>query len=116
MRTWHRNTLFATLGLALCIWSVTTGGRPLLARSAATAVPADALSGGDGTVFDGSRNAFSLPARNLREEHRPSFFVGNSFFNQNWVVAPASVAARDGLGPLFNARSCSGMRCCMARV
>ena len=61
-----------------------------------------------GTVFDTSRNAFSLPARNLREEHRPSFFVGNSFFNQNWVTAPASVAGRDGLGPLFNARSCSG--------
>jgi CxxC motif-containing protein (DUF1111 family) len=68
----------------------------------------DALSGGDGTVFDASRNAFSLPARNLREEHRPAFFVGNSFFNRNWVIAPASVAGRDGLGPLFNARSCSG--------
>jgi CxxC motif-containing protein (DUF1111 family) len=87
-----------TLAAALC----------LLTRSVVTSLPADALSGGDGTVFDSSRNAFSLPARNLREEHRSSFFVGNSFFNQNWVVAPASVAARDGLGPLFNARSCSG--------
>jgi CxxC motif-containing protein (DUF1111 family) len=66
-----------------------------------------AMAGGDGTVFDATRNAFSLPARNLLEEHRPSFFVGNSFFNQNWVAAPASVAGRDGLGPLFNARSCS---------
>ena len=28
-----------------------------------------------------------------REEQRSSFFVGNSFFNRNWVVAPASVAA-----------------------
>jgi CxxC motif-containing protein (DUF1111 family) len=36
------------------------------------------------------------------------FFVGNSFFNQNWVTAPASTTARDGLGPLFNARSCAG--------
>ena len=79
-----------------------------LDRSRAPLAAGDALSGGDGTVFDSTRNAFSLPARNLREEHRPSFFVGNSFFNQNWVVAPASVAARDGLGPLFNARSCSG--------
>jgi CxxC motif-containing protein (DUF1111 family) len=67
----------------------------------------EALSGGEGTVFDTSRNAFSLPARNLLDEHRPSFFVGNSFFNVNWVIAPASVAGRDGLGPLFNARSCS---------
>src|SRR5262245_22328202 len=68
----------------------------------------DALAGGDGTVFDATRNAFSLPVRNLREDHRPSFFVGNSFFNLNWVIAPASVSGRDGLGPLFNARSCSG--------
>ncbi len=35
------------------------------------------------------------------------FFVGNSFFNQNWVSAPASAKARDGLGPLLNAKSCS---------
>ena len=65
------------------------------------------LSGGDTTVFDATRNAFSFPVRNILEEHRPAFFVGNSFFNQNWVVAPASTAGRDGLGPLFNARSCS---------
>src|SRR5262249_52898688 len=64
--------------------------------------------GGLGTVFDVSRNAYSLPAKNLREEHRSAFFVGNSFFNLNWIAAPASVAGRDGLGPLFNARSCSG--------
>lgn len=36
------------------------------------------------------------------------FFVGNSFFNQNWVTAPASTTARDGLGPMFNSRSCAG--------
>jgi CxxC motif-containing protein (DUF1111 family) len=69
--------------------------------------PSEDLLGGGTTVFDATRNAFSLPARNLREEHRAAFFVGNSFFNQNWVVAPASTSARDGLGPLFNARSCS---------
>lgn len=33
--------------------------------------------------------------------------VGHSFFNQNWVAAPASASGRDGLGPLFQARSCS---------
>jgi CxxC motif-containing protein (DUF1111 family) len=49
-----------------------------------------------------------LPAPNLSEAHRTLFFVGNSFFNQNWLIAPSSTAARDGLGPLFNARSCSG--------
>ena len=29
-------------------------------------------------------------------------------FRQNWVPSPASTTARDGLGPFFNARSCSG--------
>ena len=66
------------------------------------------LSAGAATVFDSTHDAFSLPSPNLTAEHRTSFFVGNSFFNQNWVIAPASVETRDGLGPLFNARSCSG--------
>jgi CxxC motif-containing protein (DUF1111 family) len=35
------------------------------------------------------------------------FEVGDSFFTQNWVTAPASTEARDGLGPLLNAQACS---------
>jgi CxxC motif-containing protein (DUF1111 family) len=64
-------------------------------------------SGGSATVFDTTRDAFSLPVPTLTTQHRASFFVGNSFFNQNWVSAPSTVDMRDGLGPLFNARSCS---------
>jgi CxxC motif-containing protein (DUF1111 family) len=69
----------------------------------------EALSGGDTTnrLLLGT-NAFTRPAANLSEEHETAFFTGNSFFNQNWVQAPASTSARDGLGPTFNARSCSG--------
>lgn len=63
--------------------------------------------GGDTTVYDESRRAFTLSARNLGEEYKTDFFVGNSLFNKNWVQAPASATARDGLGPLFIARSCS---------
>jgi len=66
------------------------------------------LSAGAATVFDATRDAFSLPIPVLTDAHRSKFFVGNSFFNQNWIEAPASVPSRDGLGPLFNARSCSG--------
>lgn len=65
------------------------------------------LSGGETTVFDDSREAFAFPAANLTAEHRAQFFVGNSFFNENWVAAPASTPRRDGLGPLFVTRSCS---------
>lgn len=66
------------------------------------------FSGGETTTFDFSSNAFSLQAPNINTEQGLNFFVGNSLFNQNWVSAPASTTARDGLGPLFNARSCSG--------
>ena len=72
-----------------------------------TVEPGEELSGGATTVFDNSPKAFGFPAANLKEERRASFFVGHSFFNENWVVGPASTAGRDGLGPLFNARSCS---------
>ncbi len=97
----HRRIHFALI-TALC---AAIGSTP---KSATTASPPrEALAGGDGTVFDTTRNAFSQPARNLPEDRRAPFFVGNSFFNQNWIIAPASVEARDGLGPLFNARSCS---------
>jgi len=64
--------------------------------------------GGATTVEVNGRRAFSLAAANLTAEEQTRFAVGNSFFRRNWVAAPASTGARDGLGPLFNARSCSG--------
>ncbi|MEM1321577.1 MAG: di-heme oxidoredictase family protein [Bacteroidota bacterium] len=66
------------------------------------------LSGGGTTVFDASANAFALPAPSLSNAEELLFGIGNSFFNLNWVTAPASTTARDGLGPYFNSRSCSG--------
>ena len=64
-------------------------------------------SGGKATVFDASTNAFSIAIPSLTAVERRAFSVGNSFFNDNWVTAPASTVGRDGLGPLFNAQSCS---------
>ena len=32
--------------------------------------------------------------------------MGNSFFRNPWVIAPATTTARDGLGPLFNTNAC----------
>jgi CxxC motif-containing protein (DUF1111 family) len=65
------------------------------------------LLGGGVTVHDATTNAFGLPAPGLDRQERRDFAVGNSLFKQNWVTAPAGPAARDGLGPLFHARSCS---------
>ncbi len=69
--------------------------------------PGEELAGGETTVFELGARAFTLSARNLDVAHESEFFVGNSFFNKNWVIAPSSTTARDGLGPTFNARSCS---------
>ena len=69
--------------------------------------PEKAYSGGAMTRWDSGKNAFNLPTPNLSSANRSSFFVGDSFFKQNWIAAPASANARDGVGPFFNARSCS---------
>lgn len=69
--------------------------------------PDPALAGGSATVFDTSTRAFAQFIPTLSREERRAFAVGNSFFNENWVTAPASTEGRDGLGPIFNAQSCS---------
>lgn len=67
----------------------------------------DPALGGDTTREVGGANAFGFPAPTLTNEERRRFEIGDSFFTQNWVTAPASTDARDGLGPLFNAQACS---------
>jgi CxxC motif-containing protein (DUF1111 family) len=76
--------------------------------SAPAADPSDALLGGDGTIFDEGDEAFAYPARNLQQEKRNAFQIGDAIFNRNWVAAPATAQGSDGLGPTFNAFSCSG--------
>ncbi len=51
-------------------------------------------------------NAFSHPFANLDFEGEQDFRIGNGLFKKVWVSSPASTQASDGLGPLFNARSC----------
>lgn len=66
------------------------------------------LSAGACTTSDSSIRAFDRPSPNLSENNFNRFQVGNSFFRSAWVTAPASASARDGLGPIFNATSCTG--------
>ena len=70
--------------------------------------PLGERTGGATTAFATGRNAFSFPFANLQDAERTRFVIGNSFFRRNWVEAPSSTQARDGLGPLFIARSCGG--------
>ena len=65
------------------------------------------LSGGSATNrkrFD--RDAFSQPSASLSFEDRAQFAIGNGLFRRPWVTAPSSTRSADGLGPLYNARSC----------
>ena len=72
-----------------------------------TAEEGEQFSGGTTTIFNASEEAFGFVAPNLTVDKQIYFGVGNSFFRQNWVAAPSSTTARDGLGPFFNAHSCS---------
>jgi CxxC motif-containing protein (DUF1111 family) len=82
----------------------------------ATALPVDfskpqtfeAMSGGGATgKADLTRNAFSGFSSNITFEQQLTFQLGNAFFDKLWVSSPSSTLASDGLGPLFNARSCA---------
>ena len=50
--------------------------------------------------------AFSQPSGNMSFERELDFRLGNGLFKKLWVSAPSSTQASDGLGPLYNARSC----------
>lgn len=78
----------------------------VLSAQAASPTAPGAASGGGTTVFSAHANAFSLPAANMPLTRRLDFSVGNSFFRNPWVIAPASTSARDGLGPLLNTNAC----------
>ncbi len=67
----------------------------------------EALPGGAATHHELiNRDAFSHASANMSFEREIDFKVGNGFFKRLWVTAPASTQAADGLGPLYNARSC----------
>ena len=91
------------IGLAAAALMASAGLRAL--------TPDDPLGervGGATTVFATGANAFLFPLANLSDEEGTRFVIGNSFFKRNWVEAPSSTQARDGLGPHFIARSCAG--------
>lgn len=67
----------------------------------------EAASAGAATVrVHKGREAFSQFSSNLSFEQELEFKVGNGLFRKIWVSSPSSTLGSDGLGPLFNARSC----------
>lgn len=53
------------------------------------------------------RQVLSQAATQLTLEQKLDFKVGQAIFEKIWVLAPSSTQASDGLGPLYNARSCN---------
>lgn len=76
-------------------------------RDFSSAEPFETNSGGGATVRAlADDEAFSQHAANLSFEQELEFKLGNGLFKKIWVFSPASTRASDGLGPLYNARSC----------
>lgn len=83
---------------------------PSATDSFSTLEPSELMPGGTTTFKHRSdRHAFSHPSSNLSLEQGLNFKVGNGVFKKIWVSSPSSTTASDGLGPLYNARSC--LRC-----
>ena len=51
--------------------------------------------------------AFSQPVAGMHKDAGLDFTLGRALFRRVWVTAPASTQTADGLGPLYNARSCA---------
>ncbi len=53
-----------------------------------------------------SDRSFIFPGANVDRMDELNFWTGFSLFRDPWVIAPSSTKDRDGLGPIFNTRSC----------
>lgn len=90
--------LALTLTVAACIAS----------SLALSNVRADRVIHRDRGTDAATRTAFNRPAAHLTSTQRMDFQLGRALFERPWVAAPASTDSADGLGPLYNARSCAG--------
>jgi CxxC motif-containing protein (DUF1111 family) len=98
----NQQTKVALLAVAaLCV-------SPLAAVAADQPHPSEARPGGAATSKNSTnnRNAFSHSSGNLSFAKQFDFKIGNAVFRKLWVSSPASTKSSDGLGPLYNARSC----------
>ena len=77
-----------------------------LVKSAPVINLAEKKPGGNTTVSYQPFPSFELPAANLPLQDKALFHAGKALAHQPWVKPPTITDARDGLGPLYNARTC----------
>lgn len=109
---------------SLAAWPAEAGaeGRPLPRTPPEAARIADAMrvmpgqvnrfeayAGGKGSLRGGFApdQAFARSLAGMDAAGRMEFALGQALFEKLWVQAPSSTKASDGLGPLYNARSCA---------
>jgi CxxC motif-containing protein (DUF1111 family) len=70
--------------------------------------PGEQNPGGSATTRESidTADAFSHVSHGITLEGESMFKVGNAIFRKLWVAAPSSTTSSDGLGPLYNSRSC----------
>lgn len=62
--------------------------------------------GGDVSVSTKPFASLEKPAANMPSEFKANFHAGKALARQPWIKAPTATDARDGLGPIYNARTC----------
>ncbi len=92
--------------LALFILLTSLPGSPYEAASGVSRRVSKPLSSGDTAVDDTSANAFGRALNNLDLANWPKLMDGKRVFLREWRPRGEGSPERDGLGPLFNQRSC----------
>lgn len=62
--------------------------------------------GGGTSVSIAPFASFEKPVKNLPDQLKTDFYAGKALAEQPWIKAPTTTIARDGLGPIYNARTC----------
>jgi len=65
------------------------------------------LPAGSLSASNTGADTFLQPFKGIGLEEGLNYRVGQALFEKLWVFAPSSTQASDGLGPLYNARSCA---------
>ncbi len=89
--------------VCLAVVAVHAGEPPIIPNE-----PGEENPGGSATTRNSidTREAFSHFSQGIGLEGEAKFKVGNAIFRKLWISAPSSTTSSDGLGPLYNSRSC----------